>query len=131
MSTSILPAPRAPARHRVRDLLESQILTGRRPAGSKIRQHELAAQLGAAVPVIREALVELQSLGLVDIHDNRGAYVTQFTRQRLLDTFDIREGIDGIAARLCCQRMNRDQVRDLAELAERIYGCSMSGKLVE
>jgi DNA-binding GntR family transcriptional regulator len=131
MSAATLPVPRAPARHRVRDWLESQILTGRRPPGTKIRQQEIADKLGVAVPVIREALVELQSLGLVEIHDNRGAFVTQFTRKRLLDSFDIREGIEGIAARLCCQNMSRAQVRELSDLAEQIYQASQSGRLEE
>src|SRR5262245_45450729 len=102
--TTALATPRMPARHRIRDVLEGQILTGRRVPGSKILQHSVARELGVAMPALREALVELEALGLVEIVDNRGAFVTRFTRQKLLDTFDIREAVEAMTARRCCER---------------------------
>jgi DNA-binding GntR family transcriptional regulator len=130
-SAPLTVAPKPVGRHRVRDLLEGEILTGKRPPGSKLRQHELANDLGVAVHVIREALLELYGRGLIDMVDNRGAFVSRLTREKMLETFDIREGLEGIAARRCCERMNRIQIRALKDLAERIYECSKSGELEE
>src|SRR5690349_9656233 len=118
MTTALaVNAPKRVGRHRVRDVLEGQILTGQLAPGTKLRQHELARDLGAAVPVIREALLELRSLGLVEIVDNHGAFVSKLTAQRLIESFDIREALEGIAARRCCERITRLQVRELEELA--------------
>ena len=98
------PAPRV-TRHRVRDSIQQMILSGERHPGSKLRQQELAEHFGVAQGVVREALLELQGFGLVETIDNRGIYVSQLDRARLLEAFHVREMHEGLAARLCCERV--------------------------
>jgi len=97
------------------------ILSGERRPGSKLRQQELAAQFGVAQGVIREALLELQAFGLVETVDRRGMFVTELNQARLLEAFEVREMHEALAARLCCERATRAQIRQLTELAEEIY----------
>lgn len=96
-------------------------MSGHQRAGSKLVQQQLAKQFGVAQGVVREALLELQACGLVEAIDNKGVFVAELNAQKLLESFEIREVHEGLAARLCCDRMTRAQIRDLVELAEQIH----------
>lgn len=110
-------ATRQVARHRVRLSLQSMILRGELPPGSRLLQLQLAKQLGVAQGVVREALLELQACGLVETVDNRGVYVSQLNSTKLVEAFEVREMHEGLAVRLCCDRVRRADVRALRELA--------------
>ena len=118
-------------RHRVRDSIQQMILRGERQPGSKLRQQELAERFGVAQGVVREALLELQGFGLVETVDNRGIYVSQIDHARLLEAFHVREVHEGLAARLCCERATRMDIRDLMGVAEEIYSLGAARKFEE
>lgn len=107
------------------------ILSGERRPGSKLVQQQLARQFGVAQGVVREALLELQSCGLVETIDNCGIYVSKLNAQKLLEAFEVREMHEGLAARLCCERVTRADTRALAELAEQIYEKCAQNRLDE
>lgn len=116
-------------RHVVRDRLQQIILSGERPPGSKLRQQELATRFGVAQGVVREALLELQAFGLVETIDNRGIFVSRIDKQKLLEAFEVREMHEGLAARLCCDRITRAELRSLVEMAQAIHSCGIQEKL--
>jgi DNA-binding GntR family transcriptional regulator len=118
-------------RHHVRDALQRMIISGERRPGSKLRQQELAEHFHVAQGVIREALLELQAYGLVETIDRRGVFVTKLDREKLLEAFEVREMHEGLAARLCCDRVTRAQVRQLMDMAEEIYQLGTAQKLTE
>jgi DNA-binding GntR family transcriptional regulator len=118
-------------RHRVRDSIQQMILSGERHPGSKLRQQELAEKFGVAQGVVREALLELQRYGLVETIDNRGIYVSQIDKPRLLEAFQVREVHEGLAVRLCCERATRTDIRELMGVAEEIYSLGAARKLEE
>ena len=124
------PAPRV-TRHRVRDNIQQMILSGERQPGSKLRQQELAERFGVAQGVVREALLELQGYGLVETIDHRGIYVSKLDKAKLAEAFFVREMHEGLAARLCCERATRADIRDLLGIAQEIYILGGSGKLEE
>jgi DNA-binding GntR family transcriptional regulator len=122
------PTTRTPARHRVREAIQRSILSGRRRPGAKLRQQRLATEFGVAPLVVREALLELSSRGLVETVDNRGAFVARLDRETLLASYDVREAIEGMAARLCCRRVTRQDVQALRELADRVCAAAEAGR---
>ncbi|MBI4579032.1 MAG: GntR family transcriptional regulator [Planctomycetes bacterium] len=107
--------------------MQQMILSGQCRSGSKLVQIQLARQLGVAQCVVREALLELQASGLVETVDNRGAFVGELNAERLLESFDVREAHECLAVRLCCQHATRAQLRELAELADRIWKFAAAG----
>ncbi|HOQ86035.1 MAG TPA: GntR family transcriptional regulator [Phycisphaerae bacterium] len=119
------------ARHEIRDSLQQMILNGEQRAGSKLVQQQLAKRFGVAQGVVREALLELRAYGLVETIDNRGMFVTELSTQKLLDSFDVREMHEALAARLCCDRITRREIREMEQMAEEMYGLAKSGKLME
>jgi len=94
-------------RHQVREGLQDMILSGERLPGAKLVQQQLAKRFGVAQGVVREALLELQAYGLVQTVDNRGIFVSKLSFRTLLDSLEIREIHEGLAAHLCCERTSR------------------------
>lgn len=121
-----IPESPAVSRHRIRDALQEQILGGVFLPGDKLVQQKLAKSFGVAQSVVREALFELLACGLVEAIDNRGIFVTDLGYERLLESFDVREVLEGLAARLACDRITRAQARELRTISERIFKLSQS-----
>ena len=67
-----------------------RILSGTYPPGSALRQDILASEFGTSKIPVREALVQLQSEGLVDIFPNRGFQVRPLATSELDEVFSLR-----------------------------------------
>jgi DNA-binding GntR family transcriptional regulator len=119
--SAVASKKRVVARHRIREAIHGQILDGQCKPGTKLRQQQLAEQFGVSMGLIREALLELQAWGLVEVHDNRGIYVRSWDAGRILETYEIREVLEGLAARRCCGRASKQQLSQLRRLAQDIF----------
>lgn len=82
------------ASQRIADILADRILAGRLAPGARIKQDELAEELGASRIPVREALRILESRGLVTLRANSGAWVASMTRRDLEMSYEIRERIE-------------------------------------
>src|ERR1700760_3514999 len=71
-----------------------RILSGEYAPGSALRQDTLAAEFGTSKIPVREALVQLQSEGLVDIFPNRGFQVRPLDGAELDEVFWLRLQIE-------------------------------------
>lgn len=85
---------------RVTAALEEDIVFGRRHPRERLVEEELAEQLGAKRHVVRQALVELERLGLVERIRNRGAVVREYTPEEVEHIHAVRELLEGQAAAL-------------------------------
>jgi DNA-binding GntR family transcriptional regulator len=74
-----------------------RILAGTYAPGTALRQDILAAEFGTSKIPVREALVQLQSEGLVDIFPNRGFQVRPLATTELDEIFRLRLQIEPIA----------------------------------
>ena len=109
------------ARHRVREDVRKLILSGELKPGTRLTQQQLAKRFGVAQSVVRESLLELQFSGLVHSVDNLGIFVNDLDTGLLLQAYQVREMIEGLAARLACERASRADIRELSDMAEAIY----------
>src|SRR5215218_7891754 len=119
------------ARRRVREDVRKLILSGELKPGTRLTQQQLAKRFGVAQSVIRESLLELQFSGLVESVDNLGIFVSDLDTDMLLQAYEVREVLEGMAARLCCETASRNDIKQLTDQAERIYQLGMEGKQVE
>ena len=69
----------APLRRQVLDELRQSIISGRLNPGDRLLERELIAMMGVSRTVIREALRQLESEGLVAIIPNKGPVVRALT----------------------------------------------------
>ena len=103
----------------VKDRLLQAILTGRYPPGSRIVETLVARELGTSQAPVREALRDLEALGLVQIEPFRGARVRVPTTDELLEAFAVRSELESLGARLAVGRLSDQDIVDLgADLQE-------------
>jgi DNA-binding GntR family transcriptional regulator len=112
------------ASERVAAYLREAILNGEIPPGAKIRQEEVAEQLGASRLPVREALRMLEAEGLTQLEVNRGARVPAFDRDELEVIYEMRERIETLALRMSLPYLNQEQEAELHHLQDRIEATS-------
>lgn len=100
------------------DLLE-RIVAGELPAGSRLRQEALAAELGVSRTPLREALARLVSEGLVEFVPNRGATVARRDFADMEQAWRARLVLEPGAARLAAQRRDDQEVERMREAVRR------------
>jgi GntR family transcriptional regulator of vanillate catabolism len=88
----------------VTDHLREEILSGGLPAGTKLQEVRLSEELGVSRTPIRAALQSLAAAGLLDYAPNRGYVVRDFPISELVDAYEIRGALEGLAARFTAER---------------------------
>lgn len=91
--------------------LREDILTGTRPAGSRLREEQLAEDLGLSRTPVREAIRRLQADGLVQVVPNRGAEVVSLSAEDTEEIFGLRSVLESYAARNAALRGQADVAR--------------------
>jgi DNA-binding GntR family transcriptional regulator len=71
--------------------------------GSKLREHDLAAEFGLSRLHIREILGALEQRGLVVRIPNRGATVAYLDAPQAINLYHVREALEALCARLAAQ----------------------------
>lgn len=119
------------ARHHVREEIQRRILSGESRPGERLTQQSLAKELGVAQGTVRESLLELQWLGLVESVDRLGVFVGQLDAARLCEAYQVREVLDGLAARLACNHVGRADVTLLRKMADHVWQLSSENRVKE
>ena len=70
--------------------VKRQLLNGSFPEGSKLTEEYLSNALGISKSPVREALMRLESEGLICIEARRGAYARKFSAKEVRDLYDVR-----------------------------------------
>lgn len=73
----------------VADHLATEIITSIRPAGSRIQEMSLAKSLSVSRGSVREALLVLEGRHLVDILPRRGAVVSAFDKDKIIEFSEV------------------------------------------
>src|SRR5437763_13034882 len=90
----------------LREAIEDKIATGAFPPGMRLDETELTQKFGVSRTPLREALIQLSSMGIVSIRPRRGAVVSDVTPQRLLEMFEVMAELEAMCARLAARRMS-------------------------
>jgi DNA-binding GntR family transcriptional regulator len=107
-------------RDRAYDDIREAILTGSLHPGERIKERDVAGQMGISTTPVKEALRRLEQDGLVVSQPRRGAVVGPLVVTPPEEILQIRADLEGYAARLAAEKMSRRQkealVEELAEL---------------
>ncbi|PZS16096.1 MAG: hypothetical protein DLM57_11410 [Pseudonocardiales bacterium] len=98
--------------------LREEILSGRTPYGTRMRQAEIAARFGISTTPVREAFRELATLGLVEIHAHRGAVVLRPSEEELEHIYEVRALLEPVSAAWSAQRISGSEVDQAWKLIE-------------
>lgn len=87
------------------DALLKEIVNGQIRSGEHLVTQALARRFGVSHTPIREALVMLAGMGLVDMAPNRGAVVRRLTAREVREICQVRRALECEAVRLACGRI--------------------------
>lgn len=110
--------------HEVFLKLRTAIWSGELQPGMALKEAHIAKQLSLSQVPVREALLQLEHLGLVVRVPDKGTYVTKLSRAEMVQLIEVRSHLEDLAFRLAARRMTPEveaELRErLAELQERI-----------
>ncbi len=95
-------------------LIIKEMINDRRLApGDKISQEKLAGELGISRTPLISALKFLEKEKLVEARPRRGFFVRAFDRYEMISIFELREVLEGLAARRAAMEVTDRQIRQL------------------
>jgi DNA-binding GntR family transcriptional regulator len=98
--------------------LRQEIVAGDLPAGTRLRQVEIARRLGVSTTPVREALAALQREGLVQLHPQRGAVVFLPSVDDLREHYEIRMALEELAVSKAAEQFQPAWAEPLEALLE-------------
>ena len=99
-------------------VLRTGIINGMLPGGMQLKQDEISSALNVSHIPVREALRQLEAQRLVTIHPNRGATVTELSRELLINYMQVRAAISCEMLTIAIPRMREEDFSQLAELLD-------------
>lgn len=94
--------------------LLADVFTGRVRAGEHLVTQDLADRFGVSHTPIREALILLSGMGIIDLLPNRGAVVRRISRQEVREVCQVRRLLECEATRLACGRIALAELDSIA-----------------
>jgi DNA-binding GntR family transcriptional regulator len=105
---------------RVVDRLSRLIVNGELAPGTRLVETELARRLHVSRSPIREAIKELEPLGLVTKRSRRGARVVELAARDVREIYEVKTMLDGLAARLAAERITDGELAGIQALHQRM-----------
>ncbi|MHB0952528.1 MAG: GntR family transcriptional regulator [Allorhizobium sp.] len=112
--------------HKLRDEIENGIVTGVFEPGEKLDEVQLATRFGVSRTPIREALMQLSAIGLVEIRPRRGAVVVDPGPQQVFEMFEVMAEMEGMAGALAARRHTDEDSKALLVAHEKCEQAALS-----
>src|SRR3954463_12025791 len=116
------PAPqevrRAYGQGQIGAWVEAQISEGKLRPGDRVEEKQLCDLFNVSRTPVREALLQLASIGLVTFQPRQGAVVAQLSVKELVAMWEVLMGLEGFCAELAARRMPPDLLAKLSEVHE-------------
>ncbi|MBR6736810.1 MAG: GntR family transcriptional regulator [Clostridia bacterium] len=97
--------------------LESDILTGVYKRGELLTESELSKSLNVSRTPIREAIRRLEQEHLIK-ETSKGSVVVGVSEQDILDIYDIRIKIEGVATKLCAENATSEVIKEMGDVID-------------
>ena len=94
--------------------LKQMILDGELAGGEPLVERPLAERLGVSRTPVRETLFRLEREGLVRVVEGKGAFAATYSLEDMIEIYQMREGLEPLAARLSCSHLD-DEALDRHE----------------
>jgi len=98
---------------RLRDEIENGIVTNQFSPGERLDEMQLAKHFGVSRTPVREALMQLSAIGLIEIRPRRGAVVVEPGPHRIYEMFEVMAELEGMAGSLAARRHTDADRNDL------------------
>lgn len=102
-----------PLRELVFESIREAIISGQLRSGERLMEIQLAEEMGVSRTPVREAIRKLELEGLVAMIPRKGAYVAGLSLKDIIDVFEIRGALEGLAAELAAERITSEELEEL------------------
>lgn len=96
-------------------IIKNLIIERKLLPGDKIHQEKLAHDLGISRTPLVSALKYLEKEKLVEAIPRRGFFVRHFSKEEMISIFELREVLEGLAARRAAHNVSESQIKILHE----------------
>lgn len=121
-----------PPRHRAADIaygaIRQGVMTGRWPSGARLREVELASELGVSRTPVREALRRLASEGVLIFAPHVGVTVPDWSAADLEEIFELRSRLESYAAELAASRADEVTIAAMREATQEMERAAFSSR---
>ena len=100
--------------------IQDQIVSGAMLGGTRLKPELIAQMLGLSRMPVREAIRQLDAEGYVTIRPNRGAIVKTRSPEDVVELFEVRAVLEGLAVKLGSMRATPETLDDLEMQNERL-----------
>jgi DNA-binding GntR family transcriptional regulator len=114
----------------VAEIIRERIIVGAYGRGQKLKQADLAAELGVSVTPVREALLTLEAEGFVRGLPHKGLLVPELVPELLWEIYHLRLMLERELTAAALQRMTPAKLQDLLELQRFLVQSLRSGDLI-
>lgn len=100
--------------------LHEAIIQGILTPGARLAEEDLASRFAVSRTPIREAILRLESEGLAERSSRKGLTVARVTLAEIVETYVVRQTLDGLAARLAAENATPTEVATLRWLNDQM-----------
>lgn len=97
-------------RDEIKQALQDAILNAELKPGDRIVETRWARELGVSQAPVREAIRELEVMGLVENVPYQGSFVRKITKKDLLDSYQVRMCLEELGVRNACRYITPEQL---------------------
>ena len=115
----------------IAERLRERIIEGELKPGARLNERLLCEQLRVSRTPLREALRRLAHDGLVTLVPNRGAFVSEMSKQWVRESFEIMGALEALAAELACDAIRDDEIAEIEALTFEMLACHARRDLPE
>ncbi len=108
-------------------ILRKMILKGEIKGGQQIKERELGKMLNVSTTPIKEALRSLEVEGLIYRKPRVGTFVSDFSKDIMLQIVFMRSALDGVAAYFACKNATNEEIENLEEIILEMKEASSQG----
>ncbi len=102
----------------IREALIGRVRAGRMLPGDPVDEQALKAEFGVSGTPVREALTQLEAVGLIERSPRAGARIFLPDVERLIGLIEVHAELEGMTAHFAARRINSAQARDLVRATE-------------
>jgi GntR family transcriptional regulator, rspAB operon transcriptional repressor len=121
-----LDAPE-PLADSVYEAIRTSIMDKTLAPGARVTESGIAKRLGVSKTPVREALLRLRRIGVIQPDGVRGGHVVRPSRRAIREAYEVREALEVFAARTVAERVSESDLELICDNAARSLQCARCG----
>lgn len=122
---------RQPLSDRVYEALKKAIINGHLSTATKLREIDVARKMGVSPTPVREAFRRLATEGFLSSTPWRGVQVRSFSDAEIIEMYQCREVLEGLAGRLAADHLDTAGIKKLRRLVAASRKAATAAEVVE